>query len=515
MRPTSPAAYAGSPPRAWGRPYDVARFHAALRFTPERVGTTPPARYLCPAPAVHPHARGDDATRPAHQHHVLGSPPRAWGRRYIALAAERRQRFTPTRVGTTDLRRSCEMRATVHPHARGDDPVLRASAPSLIGSPPRAWGRLAPGVRGGVCCRFTPTRVGTTPGGTAHRFAGIGSPPRAWGRHPDQSETIDIKRFTPTRVGTTRTWTMRTVKSSVHPHARGDDCVPSNTVGFHRRFTPTRVGTTSAARTRCTQRSVHPHARGDDEHARRGYLFGLRFTPTRVGTTSPPTSVAPPPSVHPHARGDDEPGGGRLAHGFRFTPTRVGTTRSNSRAPGITAVHPHARGDDAAAALAFCTLAGSPPRAWGRLAFLGGQSTVSRFTPTRVGTTSPSSLSSPASAVHPHARGDDECATWRYSVNDGSPPRAWGRRAPAQVALPADRFTPTRVGTTYASRCHPSRWTVHPHARGDDGGGSWFGRAQHGSPPRAWGRRGIQRYRFMRLRFTPTRVGTTKFRESA
>src|ERR1022692_2574067 len=252
--------YAGSPPRAWGQRLARSRHRSFGTVHPTSVGTTAcvlPRRQRTP---VHPHARGDDRTMSPGFTPRSGSPPSAWGRLLRQGIFVRRQRFTPTRVGTTlrdpptsimfsvhphargddgilllrpnagngsPPRAWGRTQATVHPPARGDDGVLRASAPSLIGSPPRAWGRLAPGVRGGVCCRFTPTRVGTTPGGTAHRFAGIGSPPRAWGRHPDQSETIDIKRFTPTRVGTTRTWTMRTVKSSVPPHARGDDCVPS------------------------------------------------------------------------------------------------------------------------------------------------------------------------------------------------------------------------------------------------------------------------------------------------
>ena len=50
---------------------------------------------------------------------------------------------------------------------------------------------------------------------------------------------------------------------------------------------------------------------------------------------------------------------------------------------------------------------GSPPRAWGRRFNLPYQLQVCRFTPTRVGTTSPQALLLHKNAVHPHARGDD------------------------------------------------------------------------------------------------------------
>src|SRR5690606_29960442 len=34
--------------------------------------------------------------------------------------------------------------------------------------------------------------------------------------------------------------------------------------------------------------------------------------------------------------------------------------------------------------------------------------------------------------------------------------------------IPADGYTPTRVGTTPESRGRDQTWAVHPHARGDD-----------------------------------------------
>ncbi len=71
-----------------------------------------------------------------------GSPPRVWGRRAVAANQVVGQRFTPTRVGTTNAEVICLRHSSVHPHACGDDR------------------RVA--VRVEHHDRFTPTRVGTT-----------------------------------------------------------------------------------------------------------------------------------------------------------------------------------------------------------------------------------------------------------------------------------------------------------------------------------------------------------------
>src|SRR5690606_26872366 len=91
-----------------------------------------------------------------------------------------------------------------------------------------------------------------------------------------------------------------------------------------------------------------------------------------------------------------------------------------------------------------------------------------RYTPTRVGTTFAQMSAAAHSAVHPHARGDDHIATNSTQSLAGTPPRAWGRpRLPVCRSL-GPRYTPTRVGTTISGGLVRSRLAVHPHARGDD-----------------------------------------------
>ncbi len=153
----------------------------------------------------------------------------------------------------------------------------------------------------------------------------------------------------------------------------------------------------------------------------------------------------------------------------RFTPTRVGTTNGR-RAPGI-------------------RLPGSPPRAWGQHSALTPRETARRFTPTRVGTTTRFRCSSATCAVHPHARGDNIAAAGLGIAASGSPPRAWGQLRDRLVGGADHRFTPTRVGTT--GRAVPGRAVqpVHPHARGDNSVVQQLCTGSDGSPPRAWGQR--------------------------
>src|SRR5208337_3331642 len=172
----------GSPPRAWGQPGVSACAPFAVRFTPTRVGTTIEGQVGTTTPPVHPHARGDNICTGGSGWTHSGSPPRAWGQPRQPPLLLRPTRFTPTRVGTTRPPKSTMGRSSVHPHARGDN--LRC------------------------------------PSGPRH---GKGSPPRAWGQRRLFRRQVGHGRFTPTRVGTTSLASIILPRSSVHPHARGDN----------------------------------------------------------------------------------------------------------------------------------------------------------------------------------------------------------------------------------------------------------------------------------------------------
>src|SRR5687768_10917100 len=107
------------------------------------VGTTGTHGSRGRACAVHPHVRGDNMASSKVVHAYNGSPPRAWGQRDRPGLDGRRDRFTPTCVGTTGF--------DADPDAFMD------------GSPPRAWGQRDRHLGIALAGRFTPTCVGTTP----------------------------------------------------------------------------------------------------------------------------------------------------------------------------------------------------------------------------------------------------------------------------------------------------------------------------------------------------------------
>ena len=53
--------------------------------------------------------------------------------------------------------------------------------------------------------------------------------------------------------------------------------------------------------------------------------------------------------------------------------------------------------------------------------------------------------------VHPHTRGEDAYVTKVQEGGGGSPPHAWGRRMLVDALDDRARFTPTRVGKTWAA----------------------------------------------------------------
>ncbi len=172
---------------------------------------------------VHPHARGADIVRSSCHRPIIGSSPRAWGRRAAAFAASRFVRFIPTRVGQTFHKQVFHARNPVHPHARGADQERPSRYGPRAGSSPRAWGRRRRHRGGAARHRFIPTRVGQTQSpqrgppstlvhphargadcaGCARSAAASGSSPRAWGRRRDAGLSSAGPRFIPTRVGQT------------------------------------------------------------------------------------------------------------------------------------------------------------------------------------------------------------------------------------------------------------------------------------------------------------------------
>ena len=141
----------------------------------------------------------------------------------------------------------------------------------------------------------------------------------------------------------------------------------------------------------------------------------------------------------------------------------MGTTFRTGYRSTCRPVHPHARGDDVSSRRLGVIRYGSPPRAWGRRNPSLSGFVERRFTPTRVGTT----------------QGVLECV--------GSPPRAWGRPVDC-VRLIHSAVHPHARGDDETPSGGIGESAVHPHARGDDIGTEARRISSRGSPPRAWGR---------------------------
>ena len=261
------------------------------------MGTAPAQSSDGTAQSVHPHVRGDGGPDSEFRADAFGSPPRAWGRRGSWSRPTSSSRFTPTCVGTAQEPSFSVRGVTVHPHVRGDGELKKRIAPYLGGSPPRAWGR--PGHRGRACRahRFTPTCVGTallpSPSPVHPHVRGdgvdlyvkhmvmVGSPPRAWGRLSCKPSCWASYRFTPTCVGTASGTSRPWLPTSVHPHVRGDGAPRSAAGALQLRFTPTCVGTARTSQPRIPPLPVHPHVRGDGV-ASRIYAAALGGSPPRA-----------------------------------------------------------------------------------------------------------------------------------------------------------------------------------------------------------------------------------------
>ncbi len=191
-----------TPPRAWGRQLLIQMASLMITNTPTGVGKT--VKHLISGSSLreHPHGRGEDRRWiPSRKSHSE-TPPRAWGRPLHGKYPPGKTGNTPTGVGKTHQGQPGAERRKKHPHGRGED----ADQPDIAGqqeeTPPRAWGRRAPGRSTSLLSRNTPTGVGKTAqpelcsrpqwkhphgrgeDGKAPWVPGSGeeTPPRAWGR---------------------------------------------------------------------------------------------------------------------------------------------------------------------------------------------------------------------------------------------------------------------------------------------------------------------------------------------
>ncbi len=154
LRGTSPRAWGkrpreggGSPPhgtspRAWGKPHLPLGRGFDMRNIPTCVGKTVRDLVSLTLNPEHPHVRGENQIGANPIVGLLGTSPRAWGKRTQGFRALLRVRNIPTCVGKTWRRVDEIFSTTEHPHVRGEN-ALGISLTVLIGgTSPRAWGKL-------------------------------------------------------------------------------------------------------------------------------------------------------------------------------------------------------------------------------------------------------------------------------------------------------------------------------------------------------------------------------------
>ncbi len=229
-------------PLAWGLPVQAHRWPLSARLTPTRVGTSAPAPSRPRSTPAHPHLRGNFLPSLVVQVERAGSPPPAWELRVRCHPSARPLRLTPTCVGTSAHRTSRGVRHPAHPHLRGDFLCeIRANMP-WDGSPPPAWGLRPLYHARHRRERLTPTCVGTSRSRCAdrrpaaahphlrgdfdqhiwHVSVRVGSPPPAWGLPVYRTYGDTQVRLTPTCVGTSSEHLPASTRAPAHPHLRGD-----------------------------------------------------------------------------------------------------------------------------------------------------------------------------------------------------------------------------------------------------------------------------------------------------
>ena len=133
------------------------------------------------------------------------------------------------------------------------------------------------------------------------------------------------------------------------------------------------------------------------------------------------------------------------------TPTGVGKTISSISNTAAIEKHPHGCGEEACIIMLMMFVRETPPRGWGRPAVELKASPAKRNTPTGVGKTSGVVVFLLLRRKHPHGCGEDLLFTGIKAHAIETPPRVWGRLAYVEGLDHEKRNTPTGVGKTTAA----------------------------------------------------------------
>ena len=149
-----------TPPRAWGRVYLATIICVGGGNTPTGVGKSGFPRNAYPLPGKHPHGRREEKNKEMKDDERGETPPRAWGRVISFSALIFILGNIPTGVGKSLDFAEWTRKGWKHPHGRGEESARSKGQVSVTETPPRAWGRVAILQSSLFFFRNTPTGVG-------------------------------------------------------------------------------------------------------------------------------------------------------------------------------------------------------------------------------------------------------------------------------------------------------------------------------------------------------------------
>ena len=217
----------------------------------------------------------------------------------------------------------------------------------------------------------------------------------------------------------------------------------------------------------------------------------------------------------------------RAAAISRNTPTHVGKTCACVEHQFRCSEHPHACGENTLDHNYMGCFCGTPPRMWGKLDKRKREAERMRNTPTHVGKTIYWGTTMSNQPEHPHACGENDITLGGDAYESGTPPRMWGKRAylaglhrlvsehphacgengdyDDRQAI-VDWNTPTHVGKTIGYAQAITLKPEHPHACGENTFNLTRIVCINGTPPRMWGKRLCGRVLLGKYRGTPPRM---------
>ena len=110
---------------------------------------------------------------------------------------------------------------------------------------------------------------------------------------------------------------------------------------------------------------------------------------------------------------------------------------------------------------------------------------------------------------HPHARGENSKRKRQMSKRAGPSPRTWGEPSWLRFDRSPRRTIPTHVGRTYIVKAKNKAGADHPHARGENRARGISYVNDSGPSPRTWGEPPRAESGARAGRTIPTHVGRT------